>query len=149
MKGGGEEEHERQRERERSKGGEKREKDIDSLIHIPLPVSAECQDLPPGKTNHKAEVMDVALQDLAVLPSGWSTPYISLMHSKLNLHLDGFPRPHPAQMQPKAALHPGYLNGFDLSFPGLLCKNDVGPCTECQHDVTVAIGSYYMQPNGC
>lgn len=34
---------------------------IDSLIPVPLPVSAECQDLPPGKTNHKAEVMDVAL----------------------------------------------------------------------------------------
>lgn len=43
---------------------------IDSLIPVPLPVSAECQDLPPGKTNHKAEVMDVALQDPAVLPSG-------------------------------------------------------------------------------
>lgn len=29
---------------------------IDSLIFpSPLPVSAVCQDLPPGKTNHKAE----------------------------------------------------------------------------------------------
>lgn len=34
---------------------------IDSLIPVPLPVSAVCQDLPPGETNHKAEVMDVAL----------------------------------------------------------------------------------------
>lgn len=48
-----------------------------------------------------AEVMDVALRDPAVLPSGWPTLYISLMHSKLNLHLDGFPRPHPAQMHQK------------------------------------------------
>lgn len=74
---------------------------IDSSIPVPLPVSAECQDLPPGKTNHKAEVMDVALQDLAVLPSGWPTLYISLMHSKLNLHLDGFPRPLAPQMHQK------------------------------------------------
>lgn len=74
---------------------------IDSLIPVPLPVSAECQDLPPGKTNHTAEVMDVALQDPVVLPSGWPTLYISLMNSKLNLHLDGFPRLHPAQMHQK------------------------------------------------
>lgn len=64
---------------------------IDSMIPVRLPVSAECQDLPPGKTNHKAEVMDVALQDPTLVPSGWPKLYISPMHSKLNLHLDGFP----------------------------------------------------------
>lgn len=71
------------------------------MILVLLSVSAECQDLLPGKTNHKAEVMDVALQDPAVLPSGWPRLYISLMHGKLNLHLDFFPRPRSAQMHQK------------------------------------------------
>lgn len=44
---------------------------------------------------------------------------------------------------------PSSLNGFDLSFLGLLCKDDVDPCAVCQHNVTVAIKSHYMQPNGC
>lgn len=89
---------------------------IDSLIPVPLPVSAECQDLPPGKTNHKVEVMDVALQDPAVLPSGWPTLYISLMHSKLNLHLDGFPRPRPAQMHQKQPSTTTLLMGLIYHF---------------------------------
>lgn len=73
------------------------------MIPVPLPESVVCRDLLPGKTNHEAEVIDVALQDPVVLPSGWPMLYISLMHSKLNLHLDGFPRPHALQMQLKRA----------------------------------------------
>lgn len=110
-------------------------------------MSTECQHLPPGKTNHAAEVMDVALRDPGVLPSGWPTLYISLMHSKLNIHLDVFPG--PARMHQKQPLRHNSLNGFDLSFPGLLCKNDVGPCTECPNDVTVTTELHYMKPNGC
>lgn len=120
------------KERERERGS------IDPLIPVPLPVSVECQDLLPGKTNHKAEVTDVAIQDPTVLPSGWPTLYISHMHSKLNLHLEGIPGPHPAQMQPKTT-NPNSPNGFDLSFPGLLCKADVDPCSECQNVVTVTM----------
>lgn len=59
------------------------------------------------------------------------------------------PRASPSTDAPKTALCPNSLNGFDLPFPGLLCKDDVGPCSECQNDVTVTIKSHYMQPNGC
>lgn len=59
------------------------------------------------------------------------------------------PRASPNADAPKAALRHNFLNGFDLSFPGLLCKDDVGPCSECQNDVTVAIESHYARPNGC
>lgn len=48
---------------------------------------------------------------------------------------------------PKTALQPDALNGSDLSFPGLLCKDDVGLCSECQSDVTVTMKSHYMKPN--
>lgn len=80
------------------------------------------------------------------MPSGWPKLYISRMHSKLNLHLDGFPGTDATEGQP---LRPSSLNGFDLSFLGLLCKDDVGQCAVYQHNVTVAIKSHYMQPNGC
>ena len=36
------------------------------------------------------------------------------------------PRASPGTDVPKTALHRNSLNGFDLSFPGLLCKDDVG-----------------------
>lgn len=140
---------EREREREREERWEEERGSIDSLIPAPLPVSAECQDLPPGKTNHKAEVMDVALQDPAVLPSGWPTLYISLMHSKLNLHLDGFPGPHPAQMYQKQPSTATPLMALIYHFQVYYVKMMLVPCSECQNDVTVTIKSHYMQPNGC
>lgn len=79
-------------------------------------MSAACQDLPPGKTNHKAEVMDVALHDPAVLPSGRSTLYISLMHGKLNLHLGSFPEPHPAHTHQKQPRTSTALMGLTCQF---------------------------------
>lgn len=60
--------------------------------------------------------MDVALQDPAVLPSGWPTLYISLMHGKLNLHLDGFPGPLASQMQQKQPSTTANLIGLIYHF---------------------------------
>lgn len=41
----------------------------------------------------------------------------------------------------KTALRHSTLNGLDLSFPGLLCRNDAGPCSKNQNDVTVTVKS--------
>ena len=105
------------------------EREREPLIHL-CQGGAQRSDLPPAKTNHRAEVMDVAVLVLALLPSGRPTLYISFMHSKLNLHLDGFPGPHPTQQiwRERGPFPPPATTGrneVDLLSPGLLCKDDV------------------------
>lgn len=54
-----------------------------------LPVSVECQDLPPGKTNHILGVMNVALGDAGALCHLESRHHASASRSKLHLGLHG------------------------------------------------------------
>lgn len=67
-------------------------------------------------------MMDVALWDPVVSPSGWPMLYISLVHSKLNLHLDGFPRPHALQMQLKRPSATAPLMGLIYHFQDYYVK---------------------------
>lgn len=59
------------------------------------------------------------------------------------------PRAAPSAAAPTAALFPAALNGLDGPFPRPLCKDEVGPRSECEIDVTAPLKSHYMPPNGC
>lgn len=76
------------------------------------------------------------------------TPYQPLAR-QIKFTFGRLPRASPGTAAPKTALFPAALNGLDRSFPAPLCKDDVGPCSQCQSDVRAPRKSHYMPPNGC
>lgn len=90
-------------------------------------------------------MMDVALQDPEVLPSGWQTLYISLTYIKFNLHLDGFPGPQLGQMHQKQPSTTSLLIGLIYHYRVYYAKMMLVRVQNVENNV---MKSHYMQPNG-
>lgn len=90
------------RERERMRGvrWEEERGSIDSLIPVPLPVSTVSRS-PTRKNKSQGSSDGCGTPGSSGFAIWMANTCISLMHSKLNLHLDGFPGPQPAQMHQK------------------------------------------------
>lgn len=139
----------RERERERAQLGEGREREywfLDSRTS-----ASECRvSRSPARKNKSQGWSDGCGTPGSGGFAIWMADTVYQPHAQqIKFTFGRLPQASPSTDAPKTALHHNFLNGFDLSFPALLCKDDVGPFSEYRNYVTVAIKSHYIQPNGC